>query len=146
VSYKDAVVLDSINEGEKISILSDSMLKTMFQNENRIKYSAKFISYFLDVSYEELLKNIHLSKNELDKKVDNDKGEKCDYVALIDNTSINIEVNNNGSIGVLERNMEYDKAYINQEYPGWKAILIWFKKAALFLPRRIAIIIWYCCF
>ena len=107
MSYKDAVVLDSINEGEKISILSDSMLKTMFQNENRIKYSAKFISYFLDVSYEELLKNIHLSKNELDKKVDNDKGEKCDYVALIDNTSINIEVNNNGSIGVLERNMEY---------------------------------------
>ena len=33
--------------------------------------------------------------------------------------------------------MEYDKAYINQEYPGWKALLIWFKKVVLFIPRII---------
>ena len=107
VSYKDSIKLDPLKEGEKISILSDSMLKTMFQNENRIKYSAKFISYYLDISFEKLLKNIHLSKNELDKDKEYKKGEKCDYVAVIDDTSINIEVNNNGSINVLERNMEY---------------------------------------
>ena len=33
--------------------------------------------------------------------------EKCDYVAVIDNTSLNIEVNNNSSLRVLERNIEY---------------------------------------
>jgi len=107
VSYKDSIPLDRLKEGEKISILSDTMLKTMFQNENRIKYSAKFISYYLDVSYEELLNNIHLAKNELDKTIEDKKGLRCDYVAYINNTSINIEVNNNGSVDVLERNMEY---------------------------------------
>ena len=62
---------------------------------------------YLDVSYEELLNNIHLAKNELDKTIEDKKGLRCDYVAYVNGTSINIEVNNNGSIAVLERNMEY---------------------------------------
>ena len=107
VSYKDAIKLDPIKKGEKISILSDSMLKTMFQNENRIKYSAWLLAYYLDIPYDKLLKNIHLSKNELDKEKDNYKGEKCDYVALIDNSFVNIEVNNNGNEKMLERNIDY---------------------------------------
>ena len=97
----------NIKKGQKISILSDTMLKAMFQNENRIKYSAKFLSYFIDVEYEDILNNICLAKNELDKKGENDKGERCDYVALLSDTSLNIEVNNNSSLEVLERNMEY---------------------------------------
>ena len=83
------------------------MLKAMFQNSNRLKYSAKFLSYFVDLSYEEILNSIHLSKNELDKNKENDKGLRCDYVGVIDDTSLNIEVNNNSSIKTLERNMEY---------------------------------------
>ena len=97
----------NIKKGQKISILSDTMLKAMFQNENRIKYSAKFLSYFIDVKYEDILNNICLAKNELDKNNENDKGERCDYVALLSDTSLNIEVNNNSSLEVLERNMEY---------------------------------------
>ena len=97
----------NIKKGQKISILSDTMLKAMFQNKNRIKYSAKFLSYFIDVEYEDILNNICLAKNELDKNVENDKGERCDYVALLSDTSLNIEVNNNSSLEVLERNMEY---------------------------------------
>ena len=97
----------NIKKGQKISILSDTMLKAMFQNENRIKYSAKFLSYFIDVEYEDILNNICLAKNELDKIEENDKGERCDYVALLSDTSLNIEINNNSSLEVLERNMEY---------------------------------------
>ena len=97
----------NIKKGQKISILSDTMLKAMFQNENRIKYSAKFLSYFIDVEYEDILNNICLAKNELDKNNENYKGERCDYVALLSDTSLNIEVNNNSSLEVLERNMEY---------------------------------------
>ena len=97
----------NIKKGQKIIILSDTMLKAMFQNENRIKYSAKFLSYFIDVEYEDILNNICLAKNELDKNNENDKGERCDYVALLSDTSLNIEVNNNSSLEVLERNMEY---------------------------------------
>ena len=96
-----------IKKGQKISILSDTMLKAMFQNENRLKYSAKFLSYFIDLDYEVILKNIYLAKNELDKEKESSKGQRCDYVAVIDNTSLNIEVNNNSSLRVLERNIEY---------------------------------------
>ena len=83
------------------------MLKAMFQNENRIKYSAKFLSYFIDVSYEDILNNIVLGKNELDKEKESDKGERCDYIAHLNDSVLNIEVNNNSSLEVLERNMEY---------------------------------------
>ena len=41
VSKVDAVEIKKLEKGEKISILSDSMMKTMFQNENRLNYSAK---------------------------------------------------------------------------------------------------------
>ena len=96
-----------IKKGQKISILSDTMLKAMFQNENRLKYLAKFLSYFIDLDYEVILENIYLAKNELDKEKESSKGQRCDYVAVIDNTSLNIEVNNNSSLRVLERNIEY---------------------------------------
>lgn len=79
----------------------------MFFNEKRIKYSAKFISYYLDIEYEELLKNIKLSKGEHDKDKNNSKEYRSDYVAVIDDTKINIEVNNNSSEETLKRNMDY---------------------------------------
>lgn len=107
VSVKDAVKIEKLKEGEKPSILSDSMFKAMFFNENRIKYSVKFLSYYLDIGYEELLENIHLSKNELDKFKEKDKGERSDYIAIIKDSIINIEVNNNENSEILERNMEY---------------------------------------
>ena len=107
VSYKDCIVLDSLKEGEKISILSDSMMKTMFQNTNRLKYSIKLLSYFLDIPYEELLENTILVKNELDKDKESMKSRRSDYVANIHDSIVNMEVNNNGSLETLERNMEY---------------------------------------
>ena len=69
----------------------------MFQNENRIKYSCKLLSYYLNISYKELLENLRLSKNELDKEYEKDVSLRCDYVANIRGISINIEVNNNGT-------------------------------------------------
>ena len=74
--------LSEREKGKKISILSDTMLKAMFQNNNRLKYSAKFLSYFIDVEYEELLNNMTLAKNELDKEKEFSKGEMEDYVDL----------------------------------------------------------------
>jgi len=103
----DSVDIKPLEKGEKPSILSDTMFKTMFFNENRLKYSAKFLSYYLDISYEELLKNIKLNKNEHDKNKELDKGEKSDYVATINDSILNIEVNNNRNSVILERNMEY---------------------------------------
>ena len=107
VNMKYAVKLEKLKEGEKISIMSDSMFKAMLQNENRIKYSCKLISYYLDIEYEELLKVLQLGKNEFDKKIESEKGERGDYVANVNDSVINIEINCNNSVEVMERNMEY---------------------------------------
>ena len=66
------------------------MLKAMFQNENRIKYSAKFLSYFIDVDYEVILNNIKLGNNEIDREKEFDKDLRCDYIANLDDTILNI--------------------------------------------------------
>ena len=79
----------------------------MFQNENRIKYSAKFLSYFIDIDYEVILNNIELGKNEIDEEKEFDKALRCDYIVHLDDTILNIEVNNNSSLEVLERNIKY---------------------------------------
>ena len=107
VDKKYAVKFEKLEKGKKISLLSDTMLKAMFQNENRIKYSAKFLSYFIDIDYEVILNNIELGKNEIDEEKEFDKALRCDYIVHLDDTILNIEVNNNSSLEVLERNIKY---------------------------------------
>ena len=119
VDYTYVVKLEALRKGEKISLFSDTMFKTMFQNENRIKYSCKLLSYYLNISYKELLENLRLSENELDKEYEKDVSLRCDYVANIRGISINIEVNNNSSIETMERNIEYAyRLYANQVKRG----------------------------
>lgn len=107
ISKEKAVEIKELKSGEKPSIVSNTMFKTMFYNTQRIKYSAKLISYFVDVSYDDLLKNIKLVKNELDKEYNDTKEERSDYVCDIDGSKINIEINNNSNEDVMERNVEY---------------------------------------
>ena len=118
-SHNHVLKLEKRCNTDKISLLSDTMFKAMFQNENRIKFSCKFLSYFLNASYEDLLKNLKLCKNEVNKTFENEKNERCDYVASIDGTTINIEINNNNSSAAMERNIEYTyKNYINKVKVG----------------------------
>lgn len=107
LSNKYAVEINKLKEGQKASIVSDTMFRTMFQNKNRIKYSVKLLSCILDVSYEELLKSIRLYKNDVDKEYNSDKNQRCDYVAEINGSYVNIEVNNNSSLQTMERNIQY---------------------------------------
>ena len=107
VTKDNAIEMGERKEGMKISLMSDTMMKAMFQNESRIKYSAKLLSYFINVSYEELLKNMHLDKNELDKEKEFSKGERADFVANIGDAKISIEVNNNSEAKTMERNIDY---------------------------------------
>ena len=99
--------IKELNKGEKASLLSDIMFKSMFQNDERIRYSCRLLSHFLDMDYEELLSKIKLVKNDVNKKYNTDKNERCDYVTEIDGSIINIEVNNNSSVTTMERNLEY---------------------------------------
>lgn len=110
VSTKNKVKLikrDELKEGEKLSIVSNTMFKAMFFNEKRLKYSAKLFSYLLDVDYDILIKNMRLSKNELDKDREIDRELRCDFVAEIDNTYLNLEMNNNANEDTMRRNRDY---------------------------------------
>ena len=106
------IELHKKKEGEKLSIVSKTMFKAMFQNEKRLMYSCYLLSCLLDISYEELKNNLELSKNELDKDKENEEGLRSDYVANINGTTINIEMNNNSDVSTMERNVEYaDRLY-----------------------------------
>ena len=119
-SYR--IYTGELKEGEKISIVSDSMFKTVFLDSRRIQISAKLLSLIIDNPFEEILANLKFTKNELDKDKNNKKGLRSDYVATLDNSIINIEVNNNGSMEILRRNTEYlnrlyaSKLSIGSEY------------------------------
>jgi len=96
------VKLDKLSAGEKISIFSNAMFMTMFENEARIAYSALLASYFIeDITFEELLEKLVLVKNELDKTHEKKKGLRSDYVAMIGNSKLNIEINNNYTLEVM---------------------------------------------
>jgi len=127
-SKKYAVKLTKLKEGEKISIFSDIMFKTMFQTTGREKFPSKLISYYTNYSFEELMENLVFEKNELDKTVANKKGLRCDFVGNIDGIKLNIEINNNSSLETMERNMEYtfrlyaSKVRSDSEYEYTKVI------------------------
>ena len=77
--------IDNHTSREKISILFDGMWKAMIYNTNRLKYSCKLLSYYLNIPYGELLKSLSLGKNELDKRNINNKGQRADYVTNYEN-------------------------------------------------------------
>ena len=113
--------LSNSPKGKKVTIVSNTMFKTMFQNNNRIKYSCYLISFFVNMSYERLLKNIRLIKNEVNMKYIDDKNESCDYVADVNGALVNIEVNNNSELSTMERNIEYaTKLYTHRVKRGPK--------------------------
>ncbi len=119
LNNKNRLYFERIKKGNKASILADTMFKAIFQNENRMKYSCKLISYFVDINYEELLKKIKLVKSELNMEDIKVKNERCDYVAEVDDSLINIEVNNNNSLMTMERNLEYAyRLYLSKVVKG----------------------------
>lgn len=104
VSYKDSIPVNPVLEGERTSIVNDAMFKTMIVNESRKKYACRLLSYVLNVSYDYLLNNLHLYKNVFDKKHNDMKSEEGDFVAVIGDSLISIEMNIKNT---LNRNAEY---------------------------------------
>ena len=90
-----------------IPITSDCMFKTLFGREEYIKFPCKLLSYIIDMSYEELLKNLKFTKNETGKRSKKERSYRNDLVVIVGDTSINIEMNNNASEEVRDRNFDY---------------------------------------
>lgn len=90
-----------------IPITNDSMFKTLFSRKENIKFPAKLLSYIIDMDYENILKRIRFSKNETGKENQKDIAYRNDLVLEIDDTTINVELNNNGNEDIRNRNFSY---------------------------------------
>ena len=108
---------------DTIPITNDAMFKHIFGREENIKFPCKLLSYILDVSYETLIDNLSFSKNETGKKKKQDVNYRQDLVVKLDDIRINIEMNNNSSEVIRERNLSYllrlreDKKYKRKYTP-----------------------------
>lgn len=113
---KDNILkLEDIKEIDKISIISDTMFHAMFNNPKRLMYSAYLISLFLDIEYEILLKNMRLTSTDVPKDKEASINQRCDYVCEIGDTVITIEMNNNSSIDIMHRNIDYNNKRFNSK-------------------------------
>ena len=106
-STKYSYKLDKLKDGEKISIVADSMFNAMLNNEDRKKFSAYLISMILNVSYDEIFNTLEFVNNKLDKNKSIEKNRTVDYLCKINDEYIGIEMNNIYSPTRLERNISY---------------------------------------
>ena len=107
ISKENAYTLDPSDNKKIIPIVYDSMFKTMLNNENRKKYVALFLSYFIKEDYDYILNNIVFVKNDIDKQNYHEAQKTVDMIVKVDDKIYNIEMNNNATKSSLERNIDY---------------------------------------
>ena len=107
ISKTNSYKLLDYYKGYKIPIVSDSMFKTMINNESRMEYICYLISALFDEDYNEVLNNTTFIKTELDKVKKEESKKTVDLLCKIKGKIINVEVNNNTSKSLLERNLAY---------------------------------------
>jgi len=106
-SYKERYnrsLKDLFPKSGQVSIFYDRMFKAMFLNTKRVIFPAYFLSYLLDMEYEDILKEIEYQKNEFDMDTVGDKASRGDFVVKLRDTLINVECNNTCR---LSRNLGY---------------------------------------
>lgn len=92
---------------DKISIVFDDMFHALFNHPGRIKFPARLLSYILDIPFETLMSNLKLTSSDVPKENRKSIGQRSDLVCELENSVITIEMNNNPSIEIMHRNMDY---------------------------------------
>lgn len=98
---KDKRVLD---DDELPSPTNDKIFKIAFGNAGSKRYACKLFNTVLDFSFEEVLNDMHLEKNELDVKKMDELSRRVDVNYICEGVHLSLEMNNSN---VLERNCEY---------------------------------------
>ena len=103
----DFIKNEAIRDGLKISITNDAMFKMMFLREEYIKFPCKLLSYIIDYTYEEILTSAYFTKNETGKESKKAYEYRNDLVLDMKDSKIIIEMNNNSSEKIRNRNVSY---------------------------------------
>lgn len=93
-----------LSDNELPSPTNDKIFKIAFGNVGSKRYACKLFNTVLDFSFEEVLSDMHLEKNELDVKKLDELSRRVDVNYICGGVHLSLEMNNSN---VLERNCEY---------------------------------------
>ena len=97
----------TLKENELIPLTFDIMFTEIFNNPDNICILEEFISNYLDIPLKEVTGNLKILSRRLKKEVRYDSRKEVDLLLNYKGKKINIEMSNNKSDGVINRNVVY---------------------------------------
>ena len=97
----------ALKENELIPLTFDIMFTEIFNNPDNICILEEFISNYLDIPLKEVTGNLKILSRRLKKEVRYDSRKEVDLLLNYKGKKINIEMSNNKSDGVINRNVVY---------------------------------------
>ena len=111
-----------LKENELIPLTFDIMFTEIFNNPNNICILEEFISNYLDIPLKDVTGNLKILSRRLNKEARYDSRKEVDLLLNYKGKKINIEMSNNKSDGVINRNIVYlCKIHGNQLKSGDKS-------------------------
>ena len=97
----------TLEKGMIIPMTFDYVFTGILNNENNISILEVFLADYLDISLELIRKKVKLSPRELHIQNKKQKNVQIDLLTDIEGEKINIELSNQVSTGIRERNIVY---------------------------------------
>lgn len=97
----------TLKKGEIIPLNFDYVFTSIFNNEKNISILENFLSVYLEIPVEELKGKVKLKSRYLELESKNSKSKQIDLLLDLDGEKINIELSNNISDGIINRNIVY---------------------------------------
>ena len=94
-------------EGEIIPIKFDYVFVSIFNNPQNIEILENFLSCYLEIPLEGIKGNLKIMPRELELESKGSKNKQVDLILDLKGDKINIELNNNFTEGMIERNIVY---------------------------------------
>ena len=98
---------ETLKEGELIPLTFDIMFTEIFNNPDNICILEEFISNYLDIPLNLVTGNLEILSRRLPKEDRNESRKEVDLLLNYQGKKINIEMSNNNSEGVINRNVVY---------------------------------------
>ena len=98
---------ETLKKGELIPLTFDIMFTEIFNNPDNICILEEFISNYLDIPLNLVTGNLEILSRRLPKEDRNESRKEVDLLLNYQGKKINIEMSNNNSEGVINRNVVY---------------------------------------
>ena len=104
---KNNIRTKELKEGEIIPLNFDFVFEAIFTKKDNIDILESFLSCYFDVDIKDIRGKVKILPRELELESKKDKNKQIDLLLELDNETINIELNNYGSDGIINRNIVY---------------------------------------